>query len=653
LDRREFDVSAALLELWTVHPERSEWLKQADEAVAEAEQLGEKQAWNNAIGALHAARAWLQRAGEWRDRARALLEDAWRVREWVRIARDLLSRPEEKAFYDQCDEMLTQVEYAILTGDWEQSELLLAQVGQRLPRIEDAIGERRAAISEQACAASTLGPLSAEDLDWIEQRRLAADDALRVGQPDVALVLYREAAELSAEVALAAQEVAAVLAQADTVTGTPTEDGDAAEERADAPTGDTIPQTANTTPATDSTSNTSEPRTRHSEPDPASIDIDPRYPPYPTGAMTGKATVGPPVPEEVPQAEKVAANPEPTHEPEVVKEGDGNGIMNAADVRPVSPPTEGDTSRKADRDSEADKNREPTALVPAIRPVPGAEPRPEPEPDKPALPVNVSDAPRATFPMEAERAREVQRKTAQSLGLETHRRISAAGVEFDLVLVPPGEFMMGSPNYEAGRYSDEGPRLVTRVPKALYVGEFEVTVAQWRAIMGEDRGDAGHDRLPVVSVSWRDCQAFCHKLSELTGMTVRLPTETEWEYACRAGTDAPYSFGLSLTADQAAFDYSFATVPGGQKAKSAREVGHYPANAWGLHDMHGNVWEWCQDVYGPYGDGASSPPGPEMRVLRGGAWTCSPTFCRSAARVRTQPDASSEDAGFRIVVELP
>jgi formylglycine-generating enzyme required for sulfatase activity len=208
--------------------------------------------------------------------------------------------------------------------------------------------------------------------------------------------------------------------------------------------------------------------------------------------------------------------------------------------------------------------------------------------------------------------------------------------------------MMGSPDSEQGRASNEGPQHEVTISKPFYMGATEVTQAQYEAVMGTNPSKIKGPTNPVVSVSWEDAGEFCRKLSEKTGKTVRLPTEAEWEYACRAGTKTRFSFGDS---DIALGDYAWCGRNSGGKA---HPVGRKKPNAWGLYDMHGNVWEWCVDWYGSYSSGASTDPqgagSGGTRVARGGAWDfddsgvfrCAYRFSRDFA-----PTARSYYRGFR------
>ncbi|MHC5053165.1 MAG: bifunctional serine/threonine-protein kinase/formylglycine-generating enzyme family protein [Planctomycetota bacterium] len=226
------------------------------------------------------------------------------------------------------------------------------------------------------------------------------------------------------------------------------------------------------------------------------------------------------------------------------------------------------------------------------------------------------------------------------------------GVTLDLVLVPAGEFMMGSPESEPFRFGHEGPQHRVRITKPFYMGKYEVTQGQYERVMGAIPrlgGIFSGAELPVLAVRWNDATDFCWKSSKQSGMTVRLPTEAEWEYACRAGTMTAYCYGDSH--DQLR-DYAWYRDNSGQKP---RPVGGRRANAWGLHDMHGNVNEWCSDWVGTYPSGAvtdpAGPKGGRRRVVRGGTSRSFAKNCRSAARDGTSPMSRNVTLGFRVVVE--
>src|SRR6266436_244392 len=214
------------------------------------------------------------------------------------------------------------------------------------------------------------------------------------------------------------------------------------------------------------------------------------------------------------------------------------------------------------------------------------------------------------------------------------------GTEIKMVSVPAGTFLMGSPLSEAGRDKDEGPQSEVTVQK-LSISKYEVTQAQYKAVAGTNPSNFKGDDLPVDSVTWNDAVEFCRKLSRLTGREYRLPTEAEWEYACRAGTKGPHAGNLDAMGWYAANSRNL-THPVGQKEP----------NGFGLYDINGNVWEWCQSKYQPYPyeatDGRENVQDNDVRVLRGGSWESSVSSTRSAYRRRVLPDARS--IGFRIVL---
>jgi formylglycine-generating enzyme required for sulfatase activity len=231
------------------------------------------------------------------------------------------------------------------------------------------------------------------------------------------------------------------------------------------------------------------------------------------------------------------------------------------------------------------------------------------------------------------------------------------GMEF--VLIPAGEFDMGSPSDEEGRWSGEGPVHHVTIEDPFYMGKSEVTQAQWRAVMGDNPSFfSGDDDLPVETVSWDDVQSFITKLNDKEGTNkYRLPSEAEWEYACRAGTTTRYSFGDS---ESELGDYAwYYDNSGGQ----THPVGQKKANSWGLYDMHGNVYEWVQDCWhsdynGAPTDGSAWVVACELgyygvsRVFRGGYWHFSARSCRSACRRHVDPRDRDFILGFRLLQEV-
>ena len=210
--------------------------------------------------------------------------------------------------------------------------------------------------------------------------------------------------------------------------------------------------------------------------------------------------------------------------------------------------------------------------------------------------------------------------------------------------IPPGTFKMGSAH---GEEDEESIREVT-ISRAFHIGVYEVTQEEWEAVMGTTPSEFWGPRRPVDSVSWKDVQKFLKKLSRREGVTYRLPTEAEWEYACRAGTTSKYYWGD-------AWDDRFGWCNQSPKLET-QEVGVKLPNAWGLYDMSGNVYEWCQDWYDSYPGEASArdPAGPDdgwSRVMRGGSWFRNAQRCRSANRSNRVPDFRGNDRGFRVVRE--
>jgi formylglycine-generating enzyme required for sulfatase activity len=225
----------------------------------------------------------------------------------------------------------------------------------------------------------------------------------------------------------------------------------------------------------------------------------------------------------------------------------------------------------------------------------------------------------------------------------------------EMVVLPGGTFLMGSPPDEEGRYADEGPRHQVRVAP-LALGKHEVTFAEWDACVAaggcahtpEDAG-WGRGRRPVIDVSWENAQQYVAWLSRKTGEAYRLPTEAEWEYAARAGTTTRYWWGNNITPEDANY---------GSRVGKTTEVGSYPANPWGLHDMAGNVWEWVADRWHESYEGAPADGsawvegGSSGRVVRGGSWGLEPGSLRSANRLRSEPVIRFHALGFRVARAL-
>ena len=229
----------------------------------------------------------------------------------------------------------------------------------------------------------------------------------------------------------------------------------------------------------------------------------------------------------------------------------------------------------------------------------------------------------------------------------------------EFIHVEPGRYQMGSSPDVPGHQSDEVLHEVV-LTKGFYLGRFEVTQGEWVSVMGSNPSqfpDCGL-RCPVDTVSFLAIQGFIERLEALSsGNRFRLPTEAEWEYACRAGTHSPFSTGGALSTQEANFDgrYPYPGQPSGTFLRSPAPVGSYPPNPWGFYDLHGNLWEWCSDWYGPYPDGPvqdpRGPDGGDLRVIRGGSWFFDANSCRCALRYTHRPQDDGFSLGFRLVRE--
>jgi len=231
-----------------------------------------------------------------------------------------------------------------------------------------------------------------------------------------------------------------------------------------------------------------------------------------------------------------------------------------------------------------------------------------------------------------------------------------------MVVVPAGEFLKGSPPNEEGRYDDEGPQHPVRIERPFAVGVYEVTFDEWDACERDfgcskfvNDGGWGRGSQPLINVSWNDAQEYVAWLSGKTGAAYRLLSESEWEYAARAGTTTRFHFGSTIATSQA--NYS-GIGSGGISRDRTVPVGQFPANGFGLHDVHGNVDEWVQDCYHGSYDGAPrdgsawESGGCPKRVLRGGCWNYSSRIVRSANRYGLEPDYRYHNLGFRVAQTL-
>ncbi|MDH4405049.1 MAG: formylglycine-generating enzyme family protein [Cyanobium sp. D14.bin.5] len=264
-------------------------------------------------------------------------------------------------------------------------------------------------------------------------------------------------------------------------------------------------------------------------------------------------------------------------------------------------------------------------------------------------------------------------------------------VSLRLIQIPVGDFLMGSPEDEPERLSDEGPQHLVAIQE-FFMAPTPITQAQWREVAGWQEGKGERwgrelepapssfadapdsDQRPVEQVSWLDAMEFCNRLSQRTGRHYTLPSEAQWEYACRAGTTTPFAFGATLTDHLANYDANTTYVDGpkGEYRQQTTPVGLFPANAWGLQDMHGNVYEWCLDHWHDSYEGAPADGSPwlntteltkktttkkrtdrvsqnEDRLLRGGSWSSNLRYCRSACRGPDRPDYANNGVGFRVV----
>jgi formylglycine-generating enzyme required for sulfatase activity len=250
-----------------------------------------------------------------------------------------------------------------------------------------------------------------------------------------------------------------------------------------------------------------------------------------------------------------------------------------------------------------------------------------------------------------------------------------------MVLIQPGSFVMGSPDGEPGRGANEQQHEVT-ITRPYYLCDHEVTQTEWTSVMHWNPARGEREDMPIAEVTWYDCVDYCNKRSEQEKLTpaydidiaqsmnqniikaavlwnpdangYRLPTEAEWEYACRAGTKTPFSYGACLTAKQGAFNgaHPLPGCPGDSTRKGLPPVKSFAPNSWGLYDMHGSVYEWCWDWLAAYPAGAArdprGPKGGERRVFRSGGWNAAERFCRSACREDGAPTLRSISMGVRV-----
>jgi formylglycine-generating enzyme required for sulfatase activity len=256
--------------------------------------------------------------------------------------------------------------------------------------------------------------------------------------------------------------------------------------------------------------------------------------------------------------------------------------------------------------------------------------------------------------------------------IQTFREDLGNGIHLPMVLIPPGEFVMGAPADELESRSNERPQHLVTIKQPFFMSQCPITQAQWQAIMGNNPARfTSNVNLPVESVTWQGAQKFCRRLSSKTQRSYGLPSEAQWEYACRAGTTTPFHFGKTIDAEianyraedqkmgESIFSGNYDQGALGLFRKQTTPVGSMGVfNAFGLCDMHGNVWEWCEDDWhddykGAPNDGSVwmnyTSKKSSLKVLRGGSWYGNPSYCRSACRNSYVIDLRYDDLGFRVV----
>jgi formylglycine-generating enzyme required for sulfatase activity len=261
------------------------------------------------------------------------------------------------------------------------------------------------------------------------------------------------------------------------------------------------------------------------------------------------------------------------------------------------------------------------------------------------------------------------RNKSDSVRTTVYQEFLTDGIAITMVQIPSGSFQMGSPATEAERESNEGPQHEVQL-QSFFLGQTQVTQAQWQEVANWPPVDLklnpnpalyqGANR-PVETVSWEEAMEFCRRLSKRTMLPYTLPSEAQWEYSCRAGNPSPFAFGHTLRPDLANYNgnFTYGSGPKGEFREKTTEVGSFAANAWGLHDMHGNVWEWCLDSWhetykGAPPDGSAwTTDGGANRLLRGGSWGSNPRNCRSADRLKRLLDTRDSAFGFRLCLFPP
>ena len=242
-----------------------------------------------------------------------------------------------------------------------------------------------------------------------------------------------------------------------------------------------------------------------------------------------------------------------------------------------------------------------------------------------------------------------------ALGLPRRVRHGATGIV--MVLIPSGSLTMGTPESEPERDASDEAQYEATIDSAFYLAETEVTVAQWKRLMGAElEGAQADDDMPMTGVTWHKAKEFVNRMNEEGEGGWRLPSEAEWEYACRAGTTTPFSFGDGITTDQANYDGQrpYAAGEPGLDREGPVPVRSFPPNPWGLYEMHGNVWEWCEDLYVAHPERRQRPKNlaGEPRVIRGGGWPSRGKQLRSGYRDGYPPNSSGEKYGVRLAKSL-
>jgi eukaryotic-like serine/threonine-protein kinase len=245
---------------------------------------------------------------------------------------------------------------------------------------------------------------------------------------------------------------------------------------------------------------------------------------------------------------------------------------------------------------------------------------------------------------------------SQAITVQVYVEGLRQGISMEMVEIAGGIFHMGSPDGQG--YRDELPQHQVKISPYL-IGRYPITQVQWQSVMGRHIGRFTGDHLPVENVSWLEATRFCKRLTKLTRREYHLPSEAQWEYACRAGSTTAFSYGRTLSTDVANYNGEFTYLggPKGMYRHTTTNAGSFPANAFGLCDMHGNVWEWCGDVWHDSYDGAPTvgsawQRGGDIlyRVARGGCWHDTPDVCRSTTRLKLRSDEGDEFTGFRVVL---